>query len=136
MRVHILAHLAQRILQLAQIHADHLIKEAREEDRVASLVHLLRGDEEAHLLFRHGHDIGTQRIGDAGLTLEEGGKSIDAHHMLIMRHLLPLLAVNSKVDLRGFPLLLFPTVVQFAIAGQVDQALVDNPQHVVDWRLL
>src|SRR5581483_3272080 len=126
----------QGILQRPPVKTDDFGKEPREEDGVSSFVYLLRGKKQAHLLLWHSDDVGTQRLGDAGLSLEEGGETVDTHHVLIMRHRLPLLAIRGEVYLRGFPLLLLPAIIELAIAGQVDQPFVDNLQNVVNGRLL
>src|SRR5579875_807678 len=93
-RIHILAHFGQGILQLTFIQTNYLVKETSEEDGVAGLIHLLRGQEQAHLFFRHRHNIGTQCIGNAGLALKESRETIKAHHMLVLRHGLPLLPIK------------------------------------------
>src|SRR5260370_10083329 len=77
-----------------------------------------------------------QGVSDTRLALEESRQPIQAHLLLVLRHLLPLHAVTTEIDILRTPLLGLPTVVEFTIGGQVYQALIDALQNSVDRRLL
>jgi hypothetical protein len=77
--------------------ADDLLEEALEEDRVAGLVDLLRGEELLLLLERRGLDVRAERVGDGVLAVEEEGEDPQRAAALLGRHaLVPVDAVLEK----------------------------------------
>src|SRR5258707_8935936 len=136
LRVHMLARNGQGIFQFLFINAQHLFEETGKEDRVPRLIDQLGGQENAHLFAGHGYHIRGQGVSDTRLALEESRQPIQAHLLLVLRHLLPLHAVTTEIDILRTPLLALPTVVEFTIGGQVYQALIDDMQNIVDRCLL
>ena len=90
--------------------AHDLLHEALEEDRVAGLVHLLRGEEVLLLLERRGVDVGREAVGHGVLAPEEervvpeGGGALEVGELA-----LPLLPIDGEVDLRGPPVAAAPS---------------------------
>ena len=105
----------------------HLVHEAVEEDGVARLVDLLRGEEVLLLLGRRGVDVRRQPVGDGVLAPEEErvvpqrGAALELGHLLV-----PLAAVLGEVDLRRAPVALLPACVQVRVAD----LLRDGRHHV------
>ena len=100
--------------------AGDLAHEAREEDRVASLVDLLGGEEVLLLLARRGVDVGRQAVGHRVLAPEEERVVPERRRALELGELLlPLAGVLGEVDRRRAPVALLPARVQVVVADDV-----------------
>ena len=107
----------ERAADRAVADPDDLLEEALEEDRVARLVHLLRGEELLLLLERRGVDVGAERVGDGVLAVEEQREDPHRPATLLGRHaLVPVDPVLREVDLGGAPVAALPARVQVRVA--------------------
>src|SRR5579859_5619802 len=136
MIIHILFHHSEHVFQSYMLHPDHLAEEAFKEDRVASLIDQLGGQEDAHIILWHSGDIRGQGIGDALFPFEEGREAVDAHTVLIFAHTVPLFTILAEVDLLRAPLLALPTIIEFTIGWEMNQALINNIEHTINRCLL
>ena len=96
--------------------ADDLVHEALEEDRVARLVDLLRGQEVLLLLARRGVDERREVVGDGVLAVEEHRVVPQRRAALVLgHHLVPLAAVLGEVDLQRAPVAALPARVEIVV---------------------
>ena len=115
--------------------ADHLAEEAREEDRMARLVDLLRGEEVLLLLERRGVDVGREVVGDRVLAVEEHRVGPQRAAALDLAQPRPALAVLGEVELIGAPVALLPAPVEVRVGDRL-HALRSRPVAALRRRVL
>jgi hypothetical protein len=107
-------------LDAALAGADHLVHEAVEEDRVARLVDLLRGEEVRLLLERRRVDVRREVVGDRVLAVEEQRVQPQRAAPLLGRQLLvPVDDVLREVDLSRAPVPALPPCIKVLVADRV-----------------
>src|SRR5215204_845800 len=90
-----------------------------EEDRMASLVHLLSGEEVLLLLLGRRVDVGGEVVGDGVLAVEEHRVRPQRGLALDVAERLPALAILRKVEVVRLPVALLPAPVQIVIGDLV-----------------
>ena len=111
---------AQAVAERAVADADDLVHPAMEEDRVARLVDLLRGEEVLLLLQRRGVDVRREVVGDGVLAVEEQRVEPQrAAALLVGEVLVPVDPVLREVDVRRRPVAALPARVEVGVVDLV-----------------
>jgi hypothetical protein len=90
-----------------------------EEDRVAGLVDLLRGEEVLLLFLRRRVDVGGEVVGDRVLAVEEHRVGPEGGLLLDLGKRLPAGAVGGEVEVVGGPVAVLPTPVEVLVADRL-----------------